>query len=152
MNDSSKRFPVFISLAGKKVLVIGGGEIASRRIPILLDFGASVTVISPELSPQLRPFLDRITWQQERYRGIGETGEVYALIIAATNDRMVNKRAGEDAAAAGILASIADSREESTFWFPAIAQGNDLIAGIVSPSGNHVAVQGAAAEIRKTLG
>ena len=148
---SNKRFPVFISLDGKKVLVIGGGEVASRRIPILLDFGALVTVISPEISPKLQPYLDRITWKADHYSGMGETDKVYTLVIAATNDQAVNKRVGDDAKSLGILVSVADNPDESTFWFPAITMGDDLIAGIVSQSGDHRAVKDAAAEIRKKL-
>jgi siroheme synthase-like protein len=142
-------FPVFISLKGKKVLIIGGGEIAARRIPVLLDFGASVTVVSPEISPKLCPFVSCITWKKDEYKGISEMDEVYTLIIAATNNRMVNKRVGDDAKSMGILVSVADKREESTFWFPAITKGDDLIAGIVSQSGNHGVVKEATAEIMK---
>lgn len=143
------RFPLFIQLERKNVLIIGGGTVAARRAGVLLEFGAAVTVISPEISPTLRGILDRIIWKPELCRGID--GD-YALVIAATGDRSVNKQIGATAKKMGIPVSVADSKEESTFWFPAIARDGGIIAGLVSESGNHGAVKKAAEKVRKSLG
>ena len=58
---------------------------------------------------------------------------------------------GEDAKKARIPVSVADSGDESTFWFPAIAKASGIICGIISEDGNHIAVKNAAEKIRKTM-
>lgn len=141
-------FPLFVRLSGKPVLVIGGGGIAARRVGALLDFDAAVTVVSPELSPELETFRHRIDWRGERYSGIAKR---YALVLAATNDRMVNGKVGEDARSLDIPVSVADSREESTFWFPALLREEDFVGGLVSAAGDHSGVREAAALLRRTL-
>ena len=114
----------------------------------MLDFGALVTVTAPKIAQKIRDILDRVVWNPEPYSGI--RGE-YALVIAATDDRNVNRQVGEDAKKKRIPVSVADSREESTFWFPAIARGGGVVCGIVSEEGNHAAVKKAAEQIRKKL-
>ena len=142
------RFPLFISLEGKNAFIIGGGEVAARRARALLDFGAKVTVIAPEISQNMRELSGRVIWKQECYSALGSGCD---LVIAATDDREVNRRIGEDAKKAGLPVSVADNRGESTFWFPAIAKGAGIVCGLVSEDGNHGAVKNAAEKIRKTL-
>lgn len=142
------RFPLFVSLAGKAALVVGGGSIAARRVRVLLEFGAEVTVVSPSLCPQLEELAERIHWKRMRYDQIDQH---YALAVAATDERDVNRQVGEDAAARGIPVSVADRKEESTFWFPAIARTDGLVAGIISTGGDHAAVKQAAAAVRRAL-
>jgi len=145
---NKQRFPMFISLEDKSVLIVGGGEVATRRARVLLDFGAVVTVISPEISGDMCEILENITWKKETYSGIDRD---YALVIAATNDRAANKQIGIDAKKFKIPVSVADAKDESTFWFPAIARSNGIVAGIVSETGNHGAVKKAASTVRKAL-
>jgi len=142
------RFPIFISLAGENVLVIGAGSIASRRVNILLEFGAAVTIVAPGISEVMRGILESITWKKETYSGISLD---YTLIVAATNDRQVNNQIGIDAKKLGIPVSVADAKDESTFWFPAIAKSSGIIVGIVSEMGNHKAVKKIAAAVRETI-
>jgi len=139
---------MFTSLCGKRALIVGGGKIASRRARALTDFGASVTVVSPEISDDMIALSDLIDWKKGRY---SEIGGDFTLVIAATGDRSVNSRVGGDAKRVGIPVSVADSRAESTFWFPAIARRGGIVCGIVSEDGDHRAVREAAARIRKEL-
>ena len=142
------RFPLFITLDGMPVLVAGGGKIAARRISVLKEFGASITIVSPEICESLREIIEHINWMPECYRGIDSD---YTLVIAATNDRIVNRQVGVDAASLGIPVSVADSREESTFWFPGIERRGEIIVGVVSVNGNHTAVKTATNAVRKAL-
>ena len=148
MNEVTPRFPIFVSLDEKRVLVAGGGTIAARRARVLLHFGAKVTVVAPDACPDMMELLGSVIWRQERYSGLEEG---YTLIIAATNDRNVNRQIGEDAGKLGIPVSIADQKEESTFWFPAIVHVGGLVAGLISESGDHGAVKRAAQKMRKSL-
>lgn len=145
MNEAAYRFPLFIDLSGKKCVVIGGGKIALRRIGVLLSFGADVTVIAPtcEAVPEGVTFLKR-TYQP------GDLAGAF-LAVAATNDREVNRQVGLEAGKSGIFVSVADRKEESTFFFPAICTGNGLVAGVVSRGEEHKKTAAAAREIRKVL-
>ena len=146
--ESYSRFPLFISLENKAVLVVGGGKVAARRTRVLIDFGASVTVVSPELNTQMREHIGHVTWKKQRFDCIDKN---FALVLAATDDRNVNKQIGECAKALGIPVSVADRKEESTFWFPAIAKGDGIVGGLISESGNHGAVKEAAKKVRNVL-
>ena len=138
-------FPLFVDLHGKKAVVVGGGTIACRRIGVLLDFGASVTVIAPELK---EPFAD-ITWEKRPYAP-GDLADAF-LAVAATDDRDVNRAAGEEARGLGIPISVADCREECTFYFPAVCIGNQVVAGLVSQGDGHAKTAKAAKAVRHTL-
>lgn len=142
------RFPLFIPLEGEPVLVVGGGAVAARRVKALLSFGAAVTVVSPELCPALEREQARFRWKRRRYDG-DVSG--YRLAVAATDDRAVNRLVGEDARRLGIPVSVADRKEESTFWFPAIARSGGMVAGLTSADGDHAAVKRTAERIRRVL-
>ena len=139
------RFPLFLDLTGKRAVIIGGGAIASRRIGVLRQFGCAITVISPEL--KAKP--EGLTWLQRTYLP-GDLQGAF-LAIAATNDRAVNRQAGEEARALGIPVSVADCEAECTFYFPAICTGAGLVAGVVSTGKDHHRTAQAAKEIRRVL-
>lgn len=145
MDLTAYRFPMFIDLNGKRAVIIGGGKIALRRAEILLSFGAKITMIAPECEavPQ------GVTFLQRPYQK-GDLAEAF-LAVAATNCREVNRLAGEEARAAGIFVSVADRREESTFFFPAICTGSSLVAGVVSQGEEHKKTAAAARKIRTVL-
>ena len=73
------------------------------------------------------------------------------LVVAATDDRQVNRQVGEDAARAGAFVSVADRKEESTFFFPALCTGGGLVAGVVSQGEEHKKTAEAAQAIRRVL-
>ena len=73
------------------------------------------------------------------------------LAVAATDDRTVNHRIAEDSASLGIPVSVADSASESTFFFPAVCEGAELTAGVVSRGTSHAKTAEAARRIRRVL-
>ena len=93
--------------------------------------------------------MEGVSWLKRPYQSGDLAGAV--LAVAATDDRAVNRRVGEDARALGIPVSVADRREECTFLFPAVCLGEELVAGVVSANNDHKAVARAAAAIRETL-
>lgn len=145
MDCTEYRFPLFIDLTGKKAVIIGGGKIALRRAGVLLSFGAEVTIIAPECEavPQGAAFFQRPY----------EPGDLAGafLAVAATDRREVNFQVGQEAKAAGIFISVADRKEESTFFFPAICTGNGLVSGVVSRGEEHKKTAAAARKIRTVL-
>ncbi len=145
MDHNALRFPLFVDLHNKPIVVIGAGSIALRRIGVLQSFGASITVIAPEALP----LPESVAWIARSYRP-GDLDGAF-LVVAATDHRMTNAQVAQEARERGIFASIADSREESTFFFPAICTGSDLVAGVVSDGTKHHKTARAAKAIRKIL-
>ena len=140
-----KRFPLFVDLTGRTAVVIGGGAVGLRRAEVLRSFGALVTVISPSL---LR--------SAEGIRHIARTyapGDLAGtfLAVAATNDPAVNEAVGEEARRLGIFFNRADDPGQCDFFFPAICEGNGLVAGLVGDGSNHKKTARMAKEIRKIL-
>ena len=88
------RFPVFIELQGKKVLVAGGGKIAARRIKVLAEFGALVTAVAPKICDEVRSLWEagRIRWENRPVKR--EDVEDAFLVIAATDSREANHPGG----------------------------------------------------------
>ena len=139
------RFPLFVDLRGRKAVVVGCGPIGARRARILLEFGADVTVIAPEIG-EVPAAVHRV---QRTYRS-GDLDGAF-LAVAATGVREVNRQVGQEAAEAGIFVSVADSAQESSFFFPAICTGGGLISGVVSKGREHRKTAQAARRIREIL-
>lgn len=145
MAASDFRFPLFVDLNGRKAVVVGGGAIARRRAEILLQFGAEVTVIAPEFPAPL----EGAAWEARPYAP-GDLNGAF-LAVAATDDRAVNRSVGEEAGALGIPVSVADRREECTFYFPAICTGSGVVAGVISHGVDHKKAAEAARAVRRVL-
>lgn len=145
IGQKAPKFPLFVDLTGKKVVLVGGGTIASRRIATLRLFGCEIEVIAPELkcSPE------GIVWKQREYAP-GDLEGAY-LAVAATGSREVNHQVGLDAGKLGIPVSVADCEGECTFYFPAVCAGENLIAGVVSGGKDHHRTARAAKAIRRAL-
>ncbi len=151
VNGEPADFPVFINLRGATALLVGGGKVAARRADVLLGFGARVRMVAPALSDgaeRLRE-MDGIDWIPGTYRP--EHLDGVTLAVAATDDREVNRRVGRDARERGILVSVADRRDECSFYFPAIIKTESLTAGLVSTTGDHGLVKRAAAKMRREM-
>ena len=146
MTENGSLFPLFVDLSGKRCVVVGGGTIGARRAGVLARFGAEVTVISPAWTGGA----EGVRWTPRPYAP-GDLAGAF-LAVAATDDRAVNRRVGEDAKALGIPVSVADRREECTFFFPAVCEGGGAVAGVVSQGGtDHHRAARAARAVRNAL-
>jgi siroheme synthase-like protein len=141
-----KRFPLFLDLTGRKAVVVGGGTVGLRRAAVLADFGALVTVVDPgpaESAPAGLTYLSRPY----------ETGDLAGafLAVAATDAPAVNAAVGSEARARGILFNRSDDPSDCDFFFPAICEGERLVAGLVGDGTDHAAVAQAARRVRQAL-
>ncbi len=143
------RFPMFVELEGRKAVVAGAGTIGTRRILALLEFGAGVTVISPEISGEVRSLWDAGRLQCELREVEERDVEDAFLVVAATGDRQVNHQAALWGRAAGAFVNVADRKEECDFYFPGIAREGILTAGVCAGGEAHGLAKEAAAEIRR---
>ena len=120
------RYPIFLDLTGRRVLVVGGGAVAVRRVADLLDAGAEVTVVSPGVDPRLASTGVRI--ETRSYEPADIDGA--RLVLACTDDSDVNAAVAADAEAAGIWCVRADDAGRSAAWRPAVTQVDDVTVAV----------------------
>ncbi|WP_062434768.1 uroporphyrinogen-III C-methyltransferase [Herbidospora daliensis] len=115
-----------LRLDGRRVLVVGGGRVAQRRIPALLDAGAAVTLVSPSATPALDDLIadGRVTWERRRYQA-GDVDDAW-LVHACTSDRAANAAIAEEAEAKRIWCVRADDKDASAAWTPASGRVDEI--------------------------
>jgi len=124
--------PVFMNLRGRTSVVIGGGEVALRKIGMLLKAHANVTVVAPELCPELSD-----------WRAQGKVAHVAArfepsqldgaqLVIAATDDEEVNRQVSIAAQARNIPVNVVDAPELCTFVVPSVVDRSPIVIAVSS--------------------
>jgi uroporphyrin-III C-methyltransferase len=123
-------YPVGLRLTGRRVVVVGGGQVAHRRVAGLLEAGAEVTVVSPEVTPALEALVapGSLVWIRRRYEPGDLDGAWYA--VAATDDPAVNAAVVAEADRSRIFCARADDRRESSVWTPAIGRHGDVVVGV----------------------
>lgn len=112
--------PVFMNIRGRGALVVGGGEVAARKAALLLEAGAQVTVVSPELSGNLAYLTEEGKVEHLSSRFQPEHLDDCALVVAATDDQQVNEQVSELAKARNIPVNVVDNPELCTFVMPSI--------------------------------
>ena len=118
----TRLYPMYVSLAGRKAVVIGGGRVAQRKVEVLLGCGAEVDVISPEVTETLAVWEreGRLRVQRREFRS-GDTSGVW-LVIAACGQEAVNRQVFAEAARGGIVCNVVDVPELCSFQVPAVVQ------------------------------
>ena len=125
-------YPVALRLAGKRVVVVGGGHVAQRRVPGLLTAGADVVVVSPRVTPALEGLITagEVAWAA---RGFEPTDLDEAwYVIAATDDPAVNALVGEVAEARRVFCVRSDDASRATAWTPAVGRHAGATVAVVS--------------------
>jgi len=117
-------YPVNLVVAGRRCLVVGGGEVAARKVEGLREAEADVHVVAPSVSEEIRAM--GVTWDERPY----ERGEAaaYRLVIACTDDPEVNRAVFEDGEDAGVWVNSADDPAHCSFTLPSrLHHGNLLV-------------------------
>jgi uroporphyrin-III C-methyltransferase/precorrin-2 dehydrogenase/sirohydrochlorin ferrochelatase len=129
-SDSGTVYPVGLRLSGRRVVVVGGGQVAHRRVAGLLEAGAVVTVVSPDLTPALEALVapGAVTWHPRRYVAGDLAGAWYA--VAATDDPAANAAVAAEAERDRVFCARADDRSASSVWTPAVGRQDDLVVGV----------------------
>lgn len=123
-------YPVSLQLARRPCLVIGGGEVAARKVEGLLACEAAVSVISPDLTPELaaRHRAGEFSWREREYRPGDLAG--FFLVIAATDDTAAQARIHGEAEAGNILLNVADVPKWCNLILPAVVRRGALTIAI----------------------
>ncbi|ALV36855.1 uroporphyrinogen-III C-methyltransferase [Streptomyces sp. CdTB01] len=125
-------YPVGLRLTGRKVVVLGGGQVAQRRLPALVAAGADVLLVSPEATPSVEAMADagEITWERRGYAEGDLADAWYALI--ATSDAEANVRASAEAEAHRVWCVRSDDADAATAWTPATGTSEGVTVAVLT--------------------
>jgi len=120
------KYPIFLEVGGRRVVVVGGGLVALRKAEALLDAGARLVVVAKQVCGEMSRLCAEhpVEWVRARYAKdyLGPA----ALVIAATNDAAVNRRIYEDCQELEILCNVVDQPHLCDFFVPAVVKRGDL--------------------------
>ncbi|MGV8058115.1 MAG: bifunctional precorrin-2 dehydrogenase/sirohydrochlorin ferrochelatase [Smithellaceae bacterium] len=142
-----KYYPIFLDILGKKCVVVGGGEVAARKVKRLLTCGAKVFVVSPQLTPELIALKAENAIEHVAVDYDLQYLEAAALIVGATDDEKINATISSDARSLGIPVNIVDDPQKCDFILPSVVERGDLTIAI-GTGGNSPAL---ARHLRKEL-
>ncbi|MDC0767696.1 uroporphyrinogen-III C-methyltransferase [Streptomyces sp. HD] len=125
-------YPVGLRLTGRRVVVLGGGQVAQRRLPALIAAGADVLLVSPEVTPSVQAMADagEITWQKRTYEEGDLSDAWYALI--ATGDTEANTRASAEAEQHRVWCVRSDDADAATAWTPATGHSEGVTVAVLT--------------------
>lgn len=144
-------FPMFVDMTERECLIVGGGNVAYRKVIVMLDFGAKVTVVAEDICDELRKLTiddiasedktcsytankeNRITFIKRKFERKDCDG--MEMVIAATDDNALNHEIAEYCKAKGIMVNAVDQKADCSFIFPSYIKEKNLVAAF-SSSGN----------------
>jgi len=130
--DSGKvgAYPIVVDLTGRACLVVGGGDVAERKVDGLLAAGAVVTIVSPALTPALSALVRdaRVRHESRRYRSGDLAG--FTLAFAATGDRRVAAAVAREGRRRGVWVNAADDPAHCDFFLPSVLRRGPLLVAV----------------------
>ncbi|GAA1433687.1 hypothetical protein GCM10009616_26250 [Microlunatus lacustris] len=121
-----------LRLAGRRVVVVGGGAVATRRLPRLLEAGARVEVVAPWVTPAIAraAAAGELTWQRRRYA----PGDLHGCwyVLAAADDPQANRAVSAEAEELRIFCVRADQAGEATAWTPATGEVDGVQVAVLA--------------------
>lgn len=145
-------YPAFLNIRGRKCVVAGGGPVALRKAKVLLEHGADVTVLSPELCSELTALAEggRIRLLRRHYQ-MGDLQGAF-MAIAATDDSRVNQQVTEEARRGGVLVNVVDDAESSDFIVPSLVRRGDITIAISTAGKSPALARKIRARLEKDFG
>lgn len=150
-------FPMFVDMTERECLIVGGGNVAYRKVIVMLDFGAKVTVVAEYICDELRKLTiddiasedktgsytankeNRITFIKRRFERKDCDG--MEMVIAATDDNALNHEIAEYCKANGIMVNAVDQKADCSFIFPSYIKEKNLVAAFSSGGNSPVLTQ-----------
>jgi uroporphyrin-III C-methyltransferase/precorrin-2 dehydrogenase/sirohydrochlorin ferrochelatase len=125
-------YPVGLRLTGRRVVVLGGGQVAQRRLPALIAAGADIHLVSPQATPSVEAMADagEITWTRRPYEDGDLADAWYALI--ATSDHKANTEASAEAERHRVWCVRSDDADAATAWTPATGHSEGVTVAVLT--------------------
>ncbi len=148
----SQYYPIFIDLNALPVLVVGGGNVALRKVQTLLHHGSLVRVISPRLVPELRELIDGKScfWVEKEYSS--DDIQDARLVFSCTEIEEVNAQVSQDAKAHYRLVNVVDDPEKCSFIVPSIMEQGDLKIAVSTGGSSPIVARQVRAELEDLYG
>jgi uroporphyrin-III C-methyltransferase/precorrin-2 dehydrogenase/sirohydrochlorin ferrochelatase len=130
-------YPSGLRLEGRLVVVVGGGQVAQRRIPGLIAAGANVLVVSPEITPAIEGLVGsgEVTWLARSFEDADLDGAWY--VIAATDDTSVNAAVGSASEARRTFCVRSDDSAAASAWTPAVGRHGPVTVAVLGDRRQH---------------
>ncbi len=146
-----KYFPIFLDAKKISAMVIGGGEVATRKIELLLKSTNNITVMSKSVCASVERLINlhQLTWLKHNYQA-GHLDTIN-LVIAATDDMQVNEAIYQEATPLNILTNVVDQPELCTYITPAIIDRSPMIIALSSSGSSPILIRMLREQIEKTL-
>jgi len=145
-------YPIYLDLKGRDALVVGGGAVAEGKALHLVEAGARVTVVSPELSEALRAAADRgEIIHLSRSFADGDLNGAF-LVISATDDRKVNEKVAKAAMERKLLCNVVDQPDLCNFITPALVTRGELQISVSTGGGSPTLTQRVKREVAALIG
>ncbi len=128
--DDDQLYPSGLRLAGRRVVVVGGGQVAQRRAPALIAAGADVVVVSPEVTPAIEGLVGggEVTWQRRGFEAADLDDAWY--VVAATDDAGVNEAVSAAAEDRRVFCVRADDAARASAWTPAVGRAAGVTVAV----------------------
>jgi siroheme synthase-like protein len=123
-------YPLILDLAGKRCVVVGGGEVAARKVRALIVSGADVLVVAPEVAPELAALAAQGALRVEQRPFAASDLDGATLAFAATDSRAVNEAVATGARARSIFVNVADDPSACDFTVPATVRRGEVTLSI----------------------
>ncbi|KJR46543.1 Siroheme synthase / Precorrin-2 oxidase [Desulfosporosinus sp. I2] len=148
----SQYYPIFMDLLALPVLVVGGGNVAFRKVQTLMHHGAMVKVVSPRLVPELRELVDGKTcfWVEKDYST--EDIQDAMLVFSCTEIEEVNAQVSRDAKASYRPVNVVDDPDKCSFIVPSIMERGDLKIAVSTGGSSPIVARQVRAELETMYG
>ena len=144
-------FPMFVDLSNRRVLVVGAGEVAARRIGTLTNFTPLITAVAPEVHPEIAALEREGKLRVNRRRFEADDLRGADLVLAATDDEDLNERICTMCRVLRIPVNVASDRRMCDFFFPGIARQGNVVVGVTASGEDHGRARAVTARLRQCL-
>ena len=146
-----KYFPIFLDANYISAMIIGGGEVASRKIELLLKSTVNITIMSEDVCAGVERLINlhQLTWLKHNYQ-TGHFSQIN-IVIAATDDNLINEAVAEESRSLHILTNVVDQPDLCTYITPAIIDRSPMIIALTSSGSAPILVRMLREQIEKTL-
>ena len=159
-------FPLFVDLSEKKILVVGAGKIAARRIRSLLPFAGTIRVIAPEVSAEISEMADHSkTADRSKMADAFSEGTLVIeqrtfepsdldeadMVLAATDDKELNTQIGTLCREKHIPVNVSHEKELCDFYFPGVVQKDNVVIGVTASGKDHSKAREVTEQIRAMM-
>lgn len=148
----SQYYPIFMDIKDQPVLVVGGGEVALRKVQTLLQHGALVQIVSPRIIPELEKLNDqkRCLWAEKEY-ALNDIKEAI-LVFSCTENEEVNARVSRDAKALHRPVNVVDDPIKCSFIVPSMMECGDLKIAVSTGGSSPIVARQIRSELEKQYG